>query len=96
MIDAKRLYGKSIGAKDGHIGAVHDLYFDDQWIVRYLVVDTRKWLPGRKVLIATNSARGQMQSVQDLRASIESGYADILEEPILDSRIVRWPVAMPL
>ena len=32
-------------------------------------------------MIATNGARGQMQSVQDLRASIESGYADILEQP---------------
>src|SRR6185436_2017837 len=48
-----RLIGKTIDAVNGEIGSVHDLYFDDQtWSVRYLVVDTGKWLPGRKVLVA--------------------------------------------
>ena len=40
-------------ATDGSIGSVHDQYFDDRsWSLRYLVVDTGNWLPGRKVLIA--------------------------------------------
>ena len=52
MIEAKQLYGTKIDAQDGHIGSVHDLYFDNQaWTVRYLIIDTGKWLPGRKVLI---------------------------------------------
>lgn len=35
------------------VGQVHDVYFDDlTWTVRYLVVDTGAWLPGRKVLIS--------------------------------------------
>src|SRR5437870_12620141 len=52
MIEAKQLCGAKIDAQDGHIGSVHELYFDDQiWVVRYLIVDTGKWLPGRKVLI---------------------------------------------
>lgn len=43
----------TLEARDGEIGDVHDVYFDDRfWTVRYLVVDTGKWLPGRKVLIA--------------------------------------------
>src|SRR5690349_8431200 len=53
MNDAGRLIGKTIDTVDGEIGSVHDLYFDDQtWTVRYLAVDTGKWLPGRKVLVA--------------------------------------------
>ena len=53
MNNASLLIGKTIDALDGEIGSVHDLYFDDQtWSVRYLVVDTGKWLPGRKVLVA--------------------------------------------
>jgi sporulation protein YlmC with PRC-barrel domain len=28
------------------------LFHDDRWVIRYLVVDTGKWLPGRKVLIS--------------------------------------------
>jgi hypothetical protein len=45
-----------IGASDGAIGHVKDLYFDDtQWVVRYLVVDTSAWLATRKVLISPYS-----------------------------------------
>src|ERR1044071_949059 len=56
------LKGYAIGAKDGEIGAVNDFLFDDaQWTVRYLVADTGKWLPGRKVLISP-SALGRIDS----------------------------------
>lgn len=42
-----------IGATDGDIGQVKDLYFDDHaWAVRYLSVDTGSWLSGREVLIS--------------------------------------------
>ena len=47
----KGIRGLTVEARDGAIGEVEDLYFDDQsWAVRYYVVDTGKWLPGRKVL----------------------------------------------
>ena len=40
-------------ALDGEVGKVRDIYFDDiSWAVRYLVVDTGRWLSGRKVLIS--------------------------------------------
>jgi hypothetical protein len=49
----RELYGYSIQAIDGDIGEVHDLYFDDQsWTIRYLIVDTSRWLSGQKVLIS--------------------------------------------
>src|SRR5256885_17215081 len=52
------LLGFTIHAADGDIGRVHDLYFDDRrWTVRYLVVDTRHWLPGRRVLLSPAAAR---------------------------------------
>lgn len=52
----KGLRGFTIEAADGHMGKVHDLLFDGQtWAVRYLVVDTGSWLPGRKVLIAASA-----------------------------------------
>lgn len=47
------IIGLSIGATDGEIGKVKDIYFDDEtWDVRYLVVETGTWLFGRKVLIS--------------------------------------------
>ena len=48
--------GYRLSAKDGEIGHVTDLYFDDDcWAVRYLVVATGSWLFGKKVLISPNS-----------------------------------------
>ena len=42
-----------IKATDGEIGHVEDYIIDDEtWGICYLVVDTRNWLPGRKVLIS--------------------------------------------
>jgi len=50
--------GLTIAATDGDIGSVNDLYFDDlSWTIRYLVVDTGTWLPGRQVLISPLSVR---------------------------------------
>ncbi|MDQ2736691.1 MAG: PRC-barrel domain-containing protein [Pseudomonadota bacterium] len=47
------LDGYAIGATDGDVGHVKDLYFDDEaWVVRYFVVDTGGWLSNRKVLIS--------------------------------------------
>jgi hypothetical protein len=47
---AKYLKGFAIGAKDGDIGEAYDFIFDDKnWTVRYVVADTQRWLPGRKV-----------------------------------------------
>lgn len=44
-----------VEAVDGSIGHVDDFIFDDAtWGLRYFVVDTRNWLPGRHVLISTD------------------------------------------
>lgn len=53
MRTVKDLRGYAINASDGDIGRVDDLYFDDEaWVIRYVVVDTGTWLPGRRVLIS--------------------------------------------
>jgi hypothetical protein len=52
----KQLYGGKLSATDGEIGHVKDFYFDDQsWVVRYVVVDTGSWLPGREVLVSPHA-----------------------------------------
>lgn len=52
----KNLRGVTIHATDGDFGSVDDFLFDDEnWTIRYLVVDTGKWLAGRKVLISPAS-----------------------------------------
>jgi hypothetical protein len=45
--------GYFIQASDGDIGHVDDFMIDDEtWAIRYLIVDTRNWLPDKKVLIS--------------------------------------------
>lgn len=42
-----------VAATDGDLGKVRDFYLDDrEWIVRYIVVDTGKWLSGQQVLVS--------------------------------------------
>lgn len=42
-----------IHAQDGEIGKIADFLLDDKgWSIRYLVINTGKWLPGKKVLIS--------------------------------------------
>jgi len=45
----------AVEATDGPIGIVSDFLFDDaHWKVRWLVVDTGKWLTGRRVIVPTH------------------------------------------
>jgi hypothetical protein len=53
---AREVEGYHIRAQDGSIGHVEDFILDDaDWTIRHLVVDTRNWLPGRRVLLSPGS-----------------------------------------
>jgi hypothetical protein len=65
------LQGDTIVAQDGAFGSVKDAYFDDaRWAVRYLVVDTGKWLPGRKVLISPISVAHEETNDKTIRVNL--------------------------
>jgi hypothetical protein len=52
----KKLSGCRILAVDGEARRVRDVYLnDDQWVVRYLVVDTSGWLSEQSVLISPSA-----------------------------------------
>lgn len=45
--------GHHIQATDGEIGHVEDFIIDDEtWAIRYLIIDTQNWWPGKKVLVS--------------------------------------------
>jgi len=49
----KDVTGHNVEASNGEIGHVDDFVIeDDSWTIRYLIIDTRNWLPGKKVLIS--------------------------------------------
>lgn len=81
------LEGMSVHATDGSIGSVKDTYFDDQtWTLRYLVVDTLRWLPSRDVLITPISIqhidwRGHIVQLDLTRDQVERSPSVDWDEP---------------
>ena len=54
--DLNHLHGRTAVARDGDIGSVQDIYFDDEaWGVRYLEIDTGNWTTEGRVLISPYS-----------------------------------------
>ncbi len=50
---SQNMSGLNIQATDGEIGHVDDFIIDDlTWAIRYLIIDTVNWWPGKKVLVA--------------------------------------------
>ncbi len=84
----KQLYGDELRATDGEIGHIKDFYFDDQnWAVRYVVMDTGSWLSGRLVLISphvfTNfDLDGVRRGVSLTRTQIENSPDFDSEKPV--------------
>ena len=56
---ANEVRGYHIQGSDGAIGHIEDFIVDDEsWEVRYLVVDTKNWWFGKRVLLAPHWASG--------------------------------------
>jgi uncharacterized protein YrrD len=101
------MIGYRLLATDGEMGKVHDFYFDDvSWTVRYLVVDTGKWLPGRKVLISPVALDKPDWEYQTLPVNlttkkIEESPPIETDEPVSRQKQIRihayygWPVYWP-
>jgi hypothetical protein len=81
----KDLQSYAIGATDGPIGEVKDLYFDDHaWVVRYLVVETGTWLASRLVLISPMSIREPNWGDRLLKVGITQDQ--VRKSPDIDTR----------
>lgn len=82
----KKLKGYKIRAKDGDAGKLKDIMFDEQSMnVRYFVIDTGKWLPGRKVLLTPL----MIEKIDDVTESIHFDLAKVKIEnsPTLETQL---------
>ncbi|MFC0557605.1 PRC-barrel domain containing protein [Halalkalibacter alkalisediminis] len=72
-----------VQATDGELGKIKDLYFDsDNWVIRYMVIDTQKWLPGRKVLVSPSSF--DRVDVKNKKISIFASKQQIESSPTIE------------
>jgi hypothetical protein len=56
--NAREVTGYAIRATDGDLGHVEDFFIDEEdWAIRYLLVDPRSWWPGPHVIIGTDWIR---------------------------------------
>jgi len=73
-----------VGATDGDIGEVRDVYFDDErWAIRYMVVETGRWLNGRKVLVSPISVRDVIWD--DRIVNVDLSRQQVRESPSIDT-----------
>lgn len=71
LLSVNNLKGLSIHATDGDLGKTDDFYFDDQdWTIRYVVVDVGSWLESRRVLVSPNSIPTIAPDLKRLMASL--------------------------
>lgn len=81
---AAEIVGYDIHGSDGDLGSVSDLIVDpESWTVRWLVIDTGKWLPGRQVVISPRWA--SQISWPDRSVSLDMTKQKIKESPPLES-----------
>jgi len=53
IVEKSEETGAESQAAEGEIGHVEDFIIDDEtWAIRYLIIDTRNWWPGKKVLVS--------------------------------------------
>lgn len=91
---AQEVIGYKVHAADGEIGEVADFVIDTRtWSIVFAALDTRRWLPGRKVLLPVSwtsgiSWAGREFSVDVTRESIKT--APEMEEPLTGDTLVKY------
>ncbi len=75
----KDIIGSYIETTDGDLGHLEDFIIDDQnWMIRYLLIETTNWWPGKKVLISP-------EWVKDIVETDSRVYVDLTQEQIRTS-----------
>lgn len=74
----EEIKGCRIHATDGNMGHVEDFLVDESWAIRFLVVNTRNWLPGRTVLVSP-------QWIKTVNWTDKTVFVDLSREAVKNS-----------
>jgi hypothetical protein len=75
--------GFHVQAIDGGIGHVDEFLIDENWSVRYLVIDTSNWIGGKTVIIAPTAV--ESVSSPDKRILLRLTRAEVEGSPMVDA-----------
>lgn len=80
---SREVIGYDIRATDDSVGHVEDFLIDDKdWTIRLMVVDTRNWWPGKKVLVSPD--RIERVSWEDQQIAVNITRAEVEGSPEFD------------
>lgn len=89
---SKEVIGYDIRATDDSVGHVEDFVIDDKdWSIQLMVVDTRNWWPGKKVLVSPD--RIDHVSWEEGQIMVNIARADVESSPEYDPDNLTWPGA---
>jgi len=92
LLLARQMHGASVEASDGKIGKLCDLLFDEQdWSIRYLVMDGGTWLNRRRVTLPPDLVR--RRDWADHRLSVAGlTRRQVMESPNVETHV---PLGQP-
>lgn len=77
FIKVSELTSMTVHARDGPVGTLHDVLFeDDSWRVRWVVVDSGSWLPGRRVLLPATHLRHPSREAMTVSVDLDTGEVE--------------------
>ncbi|MFH1299445.1 MAG: PRC-barrel domain-containing protein [Planctomycetota bacterium] len=78
--------GYQIQCMEGVVGHVEDMIVDtESWSLRYLIIDTRNWLPSKKVIIAFDWITHI--TWEDRKAHVDLTQDQVKNAPVYDPRL---------
>jgi len=87
LMSSKELNGFHIQATDGEIGHVDDVLVDeDNWTIRYVVLDTSNWIGGRSVVVSPRVLKAV--DLPDRIVRVDVARDDVRHSPELDSIVI--------
>ena len=87
---ADEVRGYDIMARDGDIGHVEDFLIDDEtWAIRYLIIDTRDLLPGKKVLLSPDWSKDIVWTLKQVEVGLTRDTIKQAPEYTDETRITR-------
>jgi hypothetical protein len=91
---AREIVGYNVEARDGPIGHIEDLLFDEEsWAIRYVVMNTRNWLPGKHVIISPQ--RFTEPSWTEQKIWVDLTRDEIRHSPEFDGRSLQQRSDLP-
>ena len=80
---ASYMRGFHVHATDGAIGHVTEFLVDENWSVRYVVIDTSNWIGGKNVIVPTSAV--EKVNSPDKKLMLRLTRAEVQGSPLVDT-----------